>query len=83
MRRDQFRKDIETIQKHQEIWRERNRREIEEENERIAIYHKDIEERNRAAQQMEIERRRNDEALRDKMCSVLEEIEVRNIYRGS
>lgn len=80
LRRDQFRSDIETIRKDQEMWRERNRREIEEENQRIAAYHKENEERARAIQQMEIEKRKHDEALRDKMCAVLDEIEVSEQY---
>lgn len=76
IKRDQFRSDMEKLRQHQEMWRERNRREIEEENERINEYHRKNEEQVKSAKQIEIEKRKKDEELRDRMCSTLDEIEV-------
>lgn len=79
LKRDQYRNDLEQLRRTQETFRERNRREIEEENERIAVYLKERDERQTSIREIELEKRRKDDELRDRMCSALNEIEV-NVY---
>lgn len=75
-KRDQYRSDMDKLRQTQELWREKNRREIEEENERIAIYLADRENKLKILQEAEIEKRKKDEHLRVQMCMALNEKEV-------
>lgn len=80
LQRDQFRSDMEQLRRSQAMFREKNRREIEEENERIAAYLKEREEKSQQLRDIEQEKRKKDEELRDRMCSELNGIEVCNIF---
>lgn len=80
MQRDQYRSDIEQLKRTQSMFRERNRHEIEEEDKRIAAY---LQERDEKLLQMrgdDIEKRKKEDELRDRMCSELNEIEVYSLF---
>lgn len=75
-KRNQYRNDLEQLRRTQEIFRQKNRREIEEENVRITKYLKEREQREQNIRVIELEKRQRDDELRHRMCSALNEIEV-------
>lgn len=71
-----FRSGLDEFRKAQEIWQEKERREIEEENQRIIEYLREKELKLQQSSDVEAERRKNAEMLVDKMCEELLDIQV-------
>lgn len=74
--REQYRAEMDALRKSQEVWREQQRRETEEENQRIELYVRERDEKLAEEQKVSADRKRADMQLREQMCTQLEEIEV-------
>lgn len=64
------------MQRTKVLWKEREQREIEEENRRIWKYLREQEIRNEEAKAIASEKLKHSFALAEKMCAELEDIEV-------
>lgn len=76
LQRDQYRSDMERLRRIQAMFREKNRREIEEEDQRIAAYLKERDAKLQESMNVDHEKRKKDEELRERLRSQLDEIEV-------
>lgn len=69
------------MQRSKQIWKEREKIEIEEENRRILKYIQEQEIRNEEAKTIAREKLKNSFALAERMCAELEDIEVSLLLR--
>lgn len=75
-KKENLRQGLKELQRSQQIWKEREQREIEQENARILRYLRDQEIRNEEAKAISNEKLKQSIALAEKMCAELEDIEV-------
>lgn len=75
-KRKHLREELDELRRSQDRWREQQRRQIEEENDRILRYLEEQEYKTNEHRRAEHEKRRIESALQERMCAELEEIEV-------
>lgn len=75
-KRKYLQEELDALRRSQHQWKENQRRQIEEENQRILCYLHEQEQKAQKYREAEREKRRIEMELQEKMCTALEEIEV-------